>query len=61
MTEPDAGLDTTALKTRAVRDGGDYVVHGQKIWISTAQVANKMLILARTTPIEQVQRKHRRR
>ncbi len=54
VTEPGAGLDTTRIKTRAVRDeNGDYVVHGQKVWISTAQVANKMLLLARTTPIEQ--------
>ena len=54
VTEPGAGLDTTRIKTRAVRGAdGDYVVHGQKVWISTAQVANKMLLLARTTPIEQ--------
>ena len=48
VTEPDTGLDTTRLKTRAVRDGNRYVVHGKKIWISTAQVANKMLLIART-------------
>jgi len=54
ITEPDAGLNTLKLKTRAVRDGGNYVLSGQKIWISTAQVANKMLILARTTPLEDV-------
>jgi acyl-CoA dehydrogenase len=54
VTEPNAGLDTTRLSTRAVRRGDVYVVDGAKIWISTAQVANKMLILARTTPIEQV-------
>mgnify|MGYP005812421405 CR=1 FL=1 len=53
VTEPDAGLNTTKLKTRAERDGGRYILSGQKIWISTAQVAQKMLILARTTPIEQ--------
>src|SRR5262244_2745527 len=53
VTEPNAGLDTTHLKTRAVRRGDVYVLDGAKIWISTAQVANKMLILARTTPIEQ--------
>ncbi len=52
VTEPDTGLNTLKLKTRAVRQGNHYVVHGQKIWISTAQVANKMLLLARTTPIE---------
>ncbi len=52
VTEPDAGLDTTRLKTFAQRDGDHYVLNGRKIWISTAQVANKMLILARTTPLE---------
>ena len=56
VTEPDAGLNTTRLKTRAVRDGDHYVVSGQKIWISTAQVTNKMLLLARTTPIEQTKK-----
>jgi acyl-CoA dehydrogenase len=53
VTEPDVGLDTTHLKTRAVRRGDHYLVSGRKIWISTAQVAHKMLLLARTTPIEQ--------
>ncbi|HKW53208.1 MAG TPA: acyl-CoA dehydrogenase family protein [Stellaceae bacterium] len=53
VTEPDVGLDTTHLKTKAVRDGDHYVISGRKIWISTAQVARKMLLLARTTPIEQ--------
>jgi len=57
VTEPDAGLDTLRLKTRAVRDGDNYLLSGQKIWISTAQVANKMLILARTTPFEEVARR----
>lgn len=52
VTEPNTGLDTTRLKTRAVREGGRYILSGQKVWISTAQVAEKMLILARTTPIE---------
>jgi acyl-CoA dehydrogenase len=54
VTEPDAGLDTTRLTTRAVRDGDHYVVHGRKIWISTAQVADKVLLLARTTPLSEV-------
>ncbi|TXI87679.1 MULTISPECIES: acyl-CoA dehydrogenase family protein [unclassified Cupriavidus] len=56
VTEPDAGLDTTHLKTQAVRttDGAAYRVDGRKIWISTAQVATRMLLLARTTPLEQV-------
>jgi acyl-CoA dehydrogenase len=53
VTEPDAGLNTLKLKTRAVREGDHYVVSGQKIWISTAQVATKVLLLARTTPLEQ--------
>src|SRR5438876_12294886 len=56
VTEPDAGLDTTRLKTRAVRRGDHYVLSGRKIWISTAQVAEKMLILARTTPFEETAR-----
>jgi len=54
VTEPDAGLDTTKLSTRAVRQGDEYIVHGRKIWISTAQVASKMLLLARTTPLSEV-------
>ena len=53
VTEPNTGLNTTQLKTRAVRQGDRYVVHGQKVWISTAQVADKILLLARTTPIEE--------
>ena len=55
VTEPDAGLNTLKLKTRAVLQGDHYVVHGQKVWISTAQVANKMLLLARTSPVEECQ------
>jgi len=53
VTEPNAGLNTLALQTRAERQGGHYVVHGQKVFISTAQVANKILLLARTTPAQQ--------
>ena len=53
VTEPNTGLNTLKLKTTAVRKGDRYVVNGQKVWISTAQVANKILLLARTTPIEQ--------
>ena len=56
VTEPDAGLNTTKLKTRAVRKGERYVVSGAKVWISTAQVAEKMLLLARTTPIEEAKK-----
>jgi acyl-CoA dehydrogenase len=48
VTEPNTGLDTTRLKTRAVRKGDRYIVNGQKIWTSTAQVANKILLIART-------------
>ena len=54
VTEPDTGLNTTQLKLRAERRGDRYVVNGQKVWISTAQVADKILLLARTTPLEQV-------
>ena len=54
VTEPNTGLNTTQLKTRAVRKGDRYVVDGQKVWISTAQVADRMLLLARTTPLEEV-------
>jgi acyl-CoA dehydrogenase len=50
VTEPDIGLNTTHLKTQAVRNGDHYVVNGRKIWTSTAQVTNKILLLARTTP-----------
>jgi acyl-CoA dehydrogenase len=53
VTEPNTGLNTLKLRTRAVRDGDHYVVSGQKVWISTAQVANKILLLARTTPVEE--------
>jgi acyl-CoA dehydrogenase len=53
VTEPDAGLDTSKIKTRAVLQGDKYIVHGQKIWTSTAQQADKIVLLARTTPIEQ--------
>src|SRR3546814_18255278 len=57
VTEPNAGLNTTELKTRADKVDGGYRVNGEKIWISTAPVANKMLLLARTTPPDQVKRK----
>jgi acyl-CoA dehydrogenase len=56
VTEPNVGLDTTRLKTKAVREGNRYRVDGRKIWISTAQVADKVLLLARTTPLEEVKR-----
>src|SRR5580698_5968753 len=56
VTEPNTGLNTTHLKTRAVRKNDRYVVNGQKVWISTAQVAQKILLLARTTPLEEVKK-----
>lgn len=54
VTEPNTGLNTTQLKTMAVRQGDRYIVNGQKVWISTAQVADKILLLARTTPLDEV-------
>jgi acyl-CoA dehydrogenase len=52
VTEPNAGLDTAHLQSTAKLNGDHYIMSGAKVWISTAQVAQKMLILARTTPIE---------
>ncbi len=57
VTEPNIGLDTTQIKTKAERHGDHYVLNGAKTWISTAQVTEKMLILARTTPLEQVKKR----
>ncbi|MFN4088349.1 MAG: acyl-CoA dehydrogenase family protein [Alphaproteobacteria bacterium] len=57
VTEPDAGLNTAAIKTRAVWDGGKYVVNGRKMWTTTAQEAKKILLLARTTPREECKRR----
>lgn len=57
VTEPNTGLDTTSLKTRAVREGAHYRVTGEKIWITNAHVADKMMLLARTTPREACKRK----
>ncbi len=56
VTEPNTGLNTTQLKTFARREGDRYYITGRKVWISTAQVTNKMLILARTTPLNQVKK-----
>ena len=53
VTEPDAGLDTTHLKTKAVRKNDHYLVTGHKVWTSTAQVAEKILLIARTRPLEE--------
>jgi acyl-CoA dehydrogenase len=57
VTEPNVGLDTTKLKTRAVRAAGGYRITGEKIWITNAHVADKAMILVRTTPLEEVSRK----
>ncbi len=57
VTEPGAGTDTTKLKTVAVKKGDRYVVNGQKVWISRIQHSELMILLARTTPLEQVKRK----
>ena len=56
VTEPETGLNTTNLKTRAVREGDHYYIHGAKVWTSTAQVANKIMLIARTTPIEKTKK-----
>jgi acyl-CoA dehydrogenase len=56
VTEPNTGLNTTRLKTTAKRDGDRYLVNGHKVWISTAQVTKKMLLLARTTPLDEVKK-----
>jgi len=56
VTEPNTGLETLKLRTRAERDGDHYNITGQKIWISSAQVATKMILLARTTPLEEVKK-----
>ncbi len=57
VTEPNTGLNTTQLKLRAVKRGDAYVVNGQKVWISTAQVADRVLLLARTTPLDEVSKR----
>jgi acyl-CoA dehydrogenase len=57
VTEPDAGSDTLSISTTAVRDGDDYVISGRKIWTSRAQHSDLMLLLARTTPKDQVARR----
>ncbi|WP_312166703.1 acyl-CoA dehydrogenase family protein [Phenylobacterium sp.] len=56
ITEPDSGLDTTSLTTRATRTNDGYVITGRKVWTTMAQRANKMLIIARTTPKDQVKK-----
>jgi len=56
VTEPDAGLNTTRIRTRAERSGNGYLVHGRKLWTTTAQESSKIMLLARTTPLEQCAR-----
>ncbi|MBX3596707.1 MAG: acyl-CoA/acyl-ACP dehydrogenase [Rhizobiaceae bacterium] len=57
ITEPDTGSDTTKLKTRAKRKGDRYVIYGQKVWTSRALHSDLLLLLARTTPLEEVKKK----
>ena len=57
VTEPDTGSDTTRIKTMAVKKGDRYVVNGQKVWISRIQHSEWMILLARTTPLAEVQKK----
>src|SRR4051794_2379919 len=57
VTEPDAGTDTTALTTRAVRDGDHYLVRGRKVWTTKALYCEKVLLLVRTTPLEECARR----
>jgi acyl-CoA dehydrogenase len=59
VTEPEAGTDTTQLTTTAKRDGSEYVVNGRKIYISRVQHSDLMILLARTTPIEEVEKRSR--
>jgi alkylation response protein AidB-like acyl-CoA dehydrogenase len=54
VSEPTSGTDTLSLRTVAVRDGGDYIINGQKIWTSRAEYSDLMMLLARTTPREEV-------
>ena len=56
VTEPNAGLNTTRIETRAERSNDGWIVHGRKLWTSTAQSANKILLLARTTPRDRVEK-----
>ena len=56
VTEPNSGLNTSQLETRAERDGDNYVINGQKLWTTTAQTASKILLIARTTPLSKCER-----
>lgn len=57
VTEPTAGTDTSSISTMAVRDGDDYVINGQKVWTSRAEYSDLMILLARTTPKDQVKKR----
>ena len=57
VTEPTSGTDTTSLRTTAIKEGSEYIINGQKIWTSRAEYSDLMLLLARTTPINQVEKK----
>ncbi|CAG2133630.1 Acyl-CoA dehydrogenase [compost metagenome] len=57
VTEPTTGTDTTKIKTRAIKKDGRYVVNGQKVWISRVQHSDFMILLARTTPLDEVKKK----
>ena len=57
VTEPTSGTDTLSLATTAVRTGDTYTVNGQKVWTSRAEHSDLMLLLARTTPKDRVERK----
>ena len=58
VTEPDAGTDTTKITTKAVRKGNHYIINGRKIWTSKALEADRILLLTRTTPLDQVEKAH---
>ena len=57
VTEPGSGTDTSSLRTTAIRSGDRYIVNGQKIWTSRAEHSDLMLLLCRTTPINQVKKR----
>ncbi len=59
LTEPNAGSDSTSLETRAERDGDEYVINGQKIWISRVDASDYVLLMARTTPRDEVEKRTR--
>ena len=58
VTEPTSGSDTTRILTKAIREGNHYIINGQKIWTSRAEYSDLMLLLARTSPREEVTKRH---